>query len=136
MPNRLKAITTRAKIIRRSQGGSWKAALKKAGAEFRAKGSTKKRSGTRKRSTRKKVGIVWPAGVGGNVTKSRSHTDKNRITNNFQIGTVAGHLSQAKKMIADKIADKERQKFITPLKRNKRKIQKEISELKKQYRKL
>ena len=51
-------------------------------------------------------------------------------------GTISGHLSQAKAMIADKIADKERQKFVTKLKRNKRKIQKEISELKKQYRKL
>ena len=33
----LKQITHRAKVIRRSQGGSWRSALKKAGAEYRNK---------------------------------------------------------------------------------------------------
>ncbi len=33
----LKQITTRAKVIRRSQGGSWKSAIKKASAEYRNK---------------------------------------------------------------------------------------------------
>lgn len=133
MSNTLKKITTRAKQIY-AKGGTWRGAIKKAGAEYR--GTKKHRRSTTKKHRRKKVGIVWPAGVGGNVTKSRSHTDKNRITNNFQIGTISGHLSEAKKMIADKIAAKEVQKFTTKLKRNKRKIQKEISALKKQYRKL
>jgi len=134
MSNVLKRITTRAKQIY-AKGGTWKGAIKKAGAEYRGKRSTKKkRTGSRRK---KKVGVVWPAAVAGNVTRSRSHTDKNKITNNFQIGgTISGHLSQAKAMIADRIANKERQKFVTKLKRNKRKIQKEISELKRQYRKL
>lgn len=123
MANQLKRITTRAKQIY-SRGGTWKGALKKAGVEFRGSGKkTKKRSAGTKRkksSRRKRVGVVWPAAVGGASMN----------------GTISGHLSQAKAMIADKIADKERQKFVTKLKRNKKKIQKEITELKKQYRKL
>ena len=124
MSNTLKKITTRAKQIY-AKGGTWKGAIKKAGAEYRGSGlKTKKRSGgskRRKSTRRRKVGVVWPAAVAGSATMN---------------GTISGHLSQAKAMIADKIADKERQKFVTKLKRNKRKIAKEISQLKKQYRKL
>ena len=122
MSNTLKKITTRAKQIY-AKGGTWKGAIKKAGAEYRGSGKRKKRSaGSKHKSTRRrKVAAVWPAAVAGSGSMN---------------GTISGHLSQAKAMIADKIADKERQKFVTKLKRNKRKIQKEISELKKQYRKL
>lgn len=125
MASLLKRITNRAKEIRRRSGGSWKAALKKAGSEFKGMKSTpaKRRSVTRKK-------------VRGVATVSKSHVDKNKITNNFQIGSVASHISAAKKLIADKIADKERLKFLARLKSDKRRIGKEISELKKQYRKL
>ncbi len=51
----LKQITTRAKIIRRSQGGSWRSALKKAGAEFRKKGG--KSMAGRKKVYKRKDGI-------------------------------------------------------------------------------
>ncbi len=123
MSNTLKKITTRAKQIY-AKGGTWKGAIKKAGAEYRGSGlKTKKRSTRSKRrktTRRRKVGVVWPAAVAGSSMN----------------GTISGHLSQAKAMIADRIADKERQKFVTKMKRNKRKIQKEISELKRQYRKL
>jgi hypothetical protein len=123
MSNTLKKITTRAKQIY-AKGGTWRGAIKKAGAEYRgSKHKTKKRvvrNKRRKTSHRKKVGVVWPAAVAGSSMN----------------GTISGHLSQAKKMLAEKIGDKETQKFTTKLKRNKRKIQKEISSLKKQYRKL
>jgi len=122
MGNALKKITTRAKQIY-AKGGTWRGAIKKAGAEYRGGKSLtrkKRRSGSKRRKVtrRRKVAAVWPAAV-ASVN-----------------GTISGHLSQAKAMIADRIADKERQKFVTKLKRNKRKIQKEITELKKQYRKL
>ena len=125
MSNTLKKITTRAKQIY-AKGGTWKGAIKKAGAEYRGgkRSSTKKRrSVKRKRVTtrRRKVAAVWPAAVAGSASMG---------------GSISGHLSQAKAMIADRIADKERQKFVTKLKRNKRKIQKEIASLKRQYRKL
>ena len=124
MGNALKKITTRAKQIY-AKGGTWRGAIKKAGAEYRGgkRTKTKKRvvrSKRRKITRRRKVAAVWPVAVG---SASMS-------------GTISGHLSQAKAMIADRIADKERQKFVTKLKRNKRKIQKEIGELKRQYRKL
>ena len=122
MSNTLKKITNRAKQIY-AKGGTWRGAIKKAGAEYRGSGIKKRstRSKRKKTTRRRKVGVVWPAAVAGSATMN---------------GTISGHLSQAKAMIADKIADKERQKFVTKLKRNKRKIQKEISELKRQYRKL
>jgi len=126
MSNALKKITTRAKQIY-AKGGTWRGAIKKAGAEYRGKGSTtKKRRAPRpahykgRGKKKRNVGVVWPAAVAGSSIN----------------GTISGHLSQAKKMLAEKIGDKETQKFTTKLKRNKRKIQKEISALKRQYRKL
>lgn len=124
MSNTLKKITTRAKQIY-AKGGTWRGAIKKAGAEYRGSGlKTKRRHSTTKKHRRKKVGVVWPAAVAG-YHKKNEHPD-----------TISHHVNMAKKIIADKIAAKEVQKFTTKLKRNKRKIQKEISALKKQYRKL
>lgn len=117
----LKRITNRAKEIYK-RGGTWKGALKKAGAELRGSRSTTKRrksSSTKKRKHKKSVGVVFPSGVGS-----------------VSGGTISGHMASAKKLIADRIGDLERQKFTTRLKVDKRKIQKRISELKRQYRKL
>ena len=77
--------------------------------------------------------------VGSVKTLSRTHTDKNRITANIQvgkIGTLQHHVSQAKKLLADKIGYEEKRKFLASTKRAKNKIADRIADLKAQYRKL
>jgi len=123
MSNTLKKITTRAKQIY-AKGGTWRGAIKKAGAEYRgAKHKTKKRShGSKRRKTshRKKVGVVWPAAVAGSSMN----------------GTISGHTSAIKKLILEQIGDLEKRKFSHRLKRDKKVFAKQIAELKRKYRKL
>jgi hypothetical protein len=74
-------MTNRAKEIRRRSGGSWKAALKKAGAEMRGKKTIKrKRSGSRSTKKRKSVGVVWPSGVGSTRPAKRTFETKDEET--------------------------------------------------------
>jgi len=113
----LKRITNRAKEIRRRSGGSWKSALKKAGSEFKGKKSAPAKRP--KKSSVKKYRAEHVRRVPNSGSESLSH-----------------HISEAKKILLDRIADKERQKFVARLKVDKRRIQKEISEYKRQYRKL
>ena len=125
----LRKITTRAKHIRRLHGGSWKAAIKKAGAEYRG---GRKMSGTRKRKTRKRKAKVVRMKTVRRVR--RLHAAEGRAIHS--LGSVASHTQAAKKLIEHQIGKLETQKYTAKKKSTKRKIQKRISALKTKYRKL
>lgn len=81
-----------------------------------------------KKAKKKRVGKI--------VTKSKSHTDYNRNKVNISVGSISHHKAMAKKGIEEKIATKEIRKFKARTKREKAKLQKEITALKREYRKL
>lgn len=152
--NALKKITTRAKQIYKS-GGTWKAAIKKAGAEYRSG----KVSGTKKKSKRKslvrrvrrlhraegaaikklgrakrrrRVGGTLSAGASGGIMG---------VGSTFRAAAIGGlstsqHIAHAKEKIAGEIGRAEMSKFKAKTKRMKRKIAKRISALKSRFRKL
>jgi hypothetical protein len=114
--DRLKRMTRKAKAIRRKRPGmSWISALREAG-----------KATSRKRSSRSR--------------KVKKHVRRSRalVTHSAQSAgdSLASLLSKARSAILDRIGDKERQKFATRLKVDKRRIAREISALKSQYRKL
>jgi hypothetical protein len=152
--NALKKITTRAKQIYKS-GGTWKAAIKKAGAEYRSG----KVSGTKKKSKRKslvkrvrrlhraegaaikklgrakrrrRVGATLSAGASGGIMGLRS----------TQMAAAIGglstsqHIAHAKSQLLEQIGWAEAQKYSAKTKRAKRKIGKKVSALKSKFRKL
>lgn len=116
--NRLKAMTKKAKAIRKKHPSmKWSTALKMAGSK--TKRATKK-SGS---STRRKIKPV------ASKPKRKSGSSRSRAS----VGT---YLSKAKKMIVEKIGDAESRKFRATTARAKRKVSKVIANLKSQYRKL
>lgn len=117
----LKKITTEAKRIRKEHPGkSWKAAVKEAGRKYRS--GKKKRSSPKRRSSISAV--ARPARKKRSVKVHRSKK------------TASQHLSEAKKLLVEKIGDSEARKFVAKTKRAKRKISKTISALKSKVRKL
>jgi hypothetical protein len=135
----LKKITTRAKQIYK-KGGTWKTAIKKAGAEYRGeKKKTKRRvSGTLSDSPR-------PSGYSiGRVKKKRA---RRRVSGTLSDGarpatysigglSAAHHIGKAKLKIGEAIARAELRKFQAKKKSLKNKIGKGITALKAKYRKL
>lgn len=89
--NTLTKVTKKAKSIRiQHPNMSWRSALEKAGKEVR-----KKPAGSPRTSDRKKPIHHKTKKVSGVKTLSRSHTDKNKITANIQIGMAS--VNQIKK---------------------------------------
>ena len=151
----IKKITTRAKQIRKAHGGTWAAAVKKAGAEHRAgkrvsgtkkssrkkivrrikryhakEGAAIKRLGRRPR--RRRVGATLSAGASGGIMG---------VNSTFRAAAIGGlttsqHIAHAKEKIAGEIGRAEMTKFKAKTKRAKRKIAKRISALKSRFRKL
>jgi hypothetical protein len=135
--NPLKKITTRAKHIRRIHGGTWKAAVKKAGAEYRSGKihGTKKRTPkkTPKKTARRKR-------IGGTLSASGSSGIQG-VRSTFAAAAIGGlttaqHIAHAKKKIVNDIAAAEARKFQAKTKTAKRKISKKIAEAKARFRKL
>jgi hypothetical protein len=137
----LKKITTRAKQIYK-HGGTWKAAIKKAGAEYRgAKKSKPKRrrvSGTLSQGARPSSFAV------GRVKKKHARhrvgatlSDGARPSS-YAVGglSAAHHIGKAKQKIGHEIASAELKKFQAKKKSIKNKIAKRITALKSKYRKL
>lgn len=124
MPSALKKITTRAKAIRRIHGGSWKAAIKKAGAEYRGGriGSVKRKKAApkKRRAAVRKI--------------KKFHAAEGRAIKS--LGSVSSHLSSAKKMLEHEIGKLEVQRYKAKKKSVKRKIGKRIAAKKSKYRKL
>ena len=131
----LKKITTRAKQLRKKRPGiSWKTAVKSAGLEYRQgkMGKTRKARPAKKKKAVKRKRM----GSGGQVTRSRTHTDYNRNKVNIAVGSVSHHMGAAKKMLLEDIGKKEAQKFAATKKSVRNKIQRGITELKRRYRKV
>lgn len=126
----LRWITSEAKHLRRKYPGKpWMSYIKQASAIYAEKHGGKSPVGHKHPKHRHRK-------VRGVTTASKSHIDKNRMTTNIQVGTIAGHMANARQMLVDKIGEAEARKFRATTKRAKRKIQRHISEMKKQYRKL
>lgn len=148
----LKQITTRAKQIRRIHGGTWKAAIKKAGAEYRAgrvhgvrrKVSGKKKSG-RKKAVRRVKRLHAAEGkairrLGGTLSASASRGIMG-VRSTALAAAIGGlsarqHLAHARKKIEHEIGTAEVRKFVAKKKAVKRKIAKRITALKSKFRKL
>lgn len=124
MANVLKKITAEAKRIY-ARGGTWRGAIKSAGVKYRAgklgrvaSGGGKKRKPAKRA---RRVGSHKPV-IAAAFIRGRD--------------TIAGFMSGAKKLLADRIASAERGKFLARTKRAKRVYGKQIAEYKRQYRKL
>jgi hypothetical protein len=134
--NALKKITTRAKQIYK-KGGTWKTAIKKAGAEYRG---GKKVSGTKKKKSPKRKAAVRRV--------KRLHRAEGRaikklggVASTFTAAALGGLtssqlVSRAKEKIAIEIGKAEVSKFRATKARAKKKVAKRISALKSKYRKL
>lgn len=128
MANVLKKITAEAKRIY-ARGGTWRGAIKSAGVKYRAgklgrvgssvgkKRKLPKRIKPRKYSRVRIIGSQAAVVTGGG-------------------GTLAGHISEAKKILATRIANAERSKFLATKRSVKKQYAKQIAALKFQYRKL
>lgn len=123
MPSALKKITIRAKQIFK-KGGTWKTAIKKASAEYRAghKPKTVKKKAARKKTARRVSGI----------RKNADRIDRKKV--NVTIGSVSHHKSQARKAIKNRIEQKAGRRELVIKVRDRKKLTKEIAKLKKEYR--
>ncbi len=138
MASALKAITTRAKQIYK-KGGTWKTAIKKAGAEYRGKkvGAKKKR----KPAQRGKVaGTLSASGSGGIMRRPRRRKVAGTMSAGASQGimglSAAHYISKAKEKLNHAIGLAYTRSFNAKTKMAKRKINKKLSELKSKYRKL
>jgi hypothetical protein len=123
----LRAITAKAKKIRKAHPSmKWTSAIREASRLL------KKKSPTRK----KRVGSVKKKSVRRKVVKrvKRLHAAEGRAIKS--LGSVASHVSHAKKIIEHEIGKLETQKFKATKKLAKKKIAKRIAAKKSQFRKL
>jgi hypothetical protein len=150
MPSPLKQITTAAKKIY-ARGGTWKGAIKKAGAEYRAGklGKIVHMKTKRKKSRRKigrSTGVLYNSS-GKNATM-RAAAVSGRPYNGMigggghdgdsggMIGSINNHIKHAKKGLEHEIGKLETRKFIAKKKSVKKKIAKKIALIKSKFRKL
>jgi hypothetical protein len=136
MANALKAITARAKQIYKT-GGTWKTAIKKAGAEYRGKKSGAKKKKPARR--RKVAGTLSAGGSGGIMRRPRR-----KISGTLSAGASQGimglsaqhYIGKAKEKMNHSIGLLYTRIFNAKTKVVKRKLNKKLSELKSKYRKL
>ena len=122
--NALKKITTEAqKIRKKSPGISWKSAVKKAGAKYRASAKTSKKP-VRKKAAKK---------VARRSVKRKTVGTAPVV---IQRDTVQSHVGAAKKLLLDSLGKLEGRKFAASTKTDKRKLQKSINHTKAQIRRL
>lgn len=125
----LKKITTRAKQIY-AKGGTWKVAIKKAGAEYRTgkkKPAAKKR--VTKKAPRRKTAKRKVAGVLSSASTLMQTAAIGRLTTPQLI-------SHAKKRIDKTIGELYTKIFLAATKMEKRKLQKRLNAAKSKYKKL
>lgn len=121
--NALKKITTEAKRLYNSgKAASWKSAVKKASADYRAGKKTrgKRIGGVKVKPKRRKV-----------YHKGQSVKVRHIIAG---VGSVAHHKAQYKKSLANEIARKAGRREIAIKKNQRKKITKEIAKLRRDYR--
>ncbi len=126
MATALQKITTRAKQLKKSHPGTaWVNLVKKASAEYRGGGLGKAKTKARRPAKQKKVrkaavrGPVTPAAVGGVSTAS----------------SVGFHKRQIKTGLEDKLATQVIRAFNATKKSDKRRINKDIAQTKRELRK-
>lgn len=122
---RLKRMHTTAKKIQRSQGGSYRMALKKAGAKERGK----KISGTKKRRPAKRRASV----TGTRVTKKSVKMTKPRRRVGA-VGSIASTKSKYKKQLEDQLAWALLSRESASKVRDKKKKAKKVTEIKRELR--
>jgi hypothetical protein len=123
----LKAITAKAKKIRSAHPAmKWTSAIKEAARLLKKKSSPRK----------KRVGSVRKGPARKKIVRrvKRLHKAEGRAIKS--LGSVASHVSHAKKIIEHEIGKLETQKFKATKKLTKRKIAKRIALKKSQFRKL
>jgi hypothetical protein len=103
--------------------------------KFIEKGETPRTPAKVYKRVRDNKGHFKSVRVAGVDTVSKTHTDKNRITANIQIGSVAYHKKAIRGKIEHKLAGKLLEREKATLKRDKRKLTKEISGLKSELKK-
>jgi len=138
MSNALSVINKRVEQLAKKHPGSKRTTLQKqAGREYRAgklgriRKPAKKKSHTRKKAARPK------RRVGAVNTKSRTHTDANKFKSvNIGIGSVAGHLSAARRLQVHKLGILEAKKFTAKTAKAKRHLTKQIVKAKATIRKI
>lgn len=128
MANAIKWIARRAKQLKRSRPNKHKkytGYVKDAAAEYRKKSKPRRKSVSKKSRPKK-----------SRPTKKRVAMRRKKVSGTIGSMTVAQHVSSAKNLIAQKIANLELRKFTSTTKAEKRKISKAIRELKRSYSKL
>jgi hypothetical protein len=121
--NPLKKITARAKQIRkRHKAMTWKAAIKKAGAEYRGK----------KKPVRRKKTVVRKRKRISGIRTNADRVDRKKV--NVTIGSVSYHKGQIKKGLKTKIENAAGRRELAIKVNERRKLSKTIAKLKKEYR--
>lgn len=134
----VKKISHRAKQIRRP-GESWHSAIKRASQQLKGgKVSAVKyiEYGETKRTRAKKTYRVKRSkkGTFKGYTKvsgvSKTHTDKNRITANIQVGSIASYKAAIRTKVKDRLAKQLLRREMATTKRQRKQISKNIRETK------
>lgn len=126
MPNVFKRASA---IYKKNPNKKWSSCVKEAGREVKAG----KKVGYAP-YTRKKIREV--SAVAKKIRAARPDFTRKQAVNDVSIGSIPSGLRRIAGAIAGKIGSLEAKKFSEKRKLLKRKIQKEINELKKQYRKV
>jgi hypothetical protein len=141
MANALSWIIREAKHLRRKDRNrkEWKDYVAQASAIYARKHKGKSPVGKKRHAVHRRPRKARPVKRAGSVvTASRSHTDRNKITANIQVGRVtAGTLAaELKRRIKTGIDRHVLAKYHAGTKRDKRRHQKEITSLKAKLRRL
>lgn len=127
MANALSKITTEAKKIRRAHPSmKWSQAIKQAGAKYRAG----------------KIGSAPAAKVGKAKKRRRTVTVKKTVTRRVKVGSAIGavsadvHLRAARDIVKTALGTALAKQYAASTKMEKRKIGKQIADLKKRYNRL
>jgi hypothetical protein len=133
MPGALKKITAKAKAIYK-KGGSWKGAIKKASAAYRAgKLGRVGKSGKKKTVKRKRVGATPKRSAAVRKVR-RLHKAEGRAMK--ALGSVNAHVNAAKSLLKQDIAQLETRRVIATTKKSIRHLNRMIAEKNRQYRAL
>lgn len=117
-------ISRRAKATR-GKNEPWLHAIKRASKELKGSAGKKRKVGKVKRHKR----------VRGVSTRSRSHTDKNKITANIQVGSIASHKAAIRTKVKDRLAKQLLRREMATRKTDRRKISKSIRQTKSELNK-
>lgn len=100
MANAIVKINRRAKQLQRAhKSWAWRDCIEKASAEYRRGVGSKKRSPKKTKSKPRRKSRR----VSNVTTASRSHTDRNKITSNIQVGSITRHKAAIRKTLKESL---------------------------------